>query len=129
MSDTAHEPLLPAGTTPRLNVWFEINGQVVLSLWRIRLLEAIGATGSISSGARKMDIQYRRAWDKIQEMEAALGHRLVHTQIGGEHGGGAELTDYAHQLIERFRACTAGLVEQFMAQVGEQFPELSAHNK
>ena len=118
------DPLLPNDTRPRLNVWFEIGDQVVLSLWRIRLLEAIDQTGSISSAARQMDIQYRRAWDKLQEMESALGHSLIHTQVGGEHGGGAELTDYARQLITRFRACTDGLSQQFMAQVGEQFPEL-----
>ena len=36
---------------PRLNVWIEHNGTVVLSEWRVRLLEAIDQTGSISRAA------------------------------------------------------------------------------
>ena len=51
----------------RANFWIEIEGKVVLSSWRVRLLEAVEETGSISAAASKMHISYRRAWDKIHE--------------------------------------------------------------
>ena len=53
---------------PRINLWIEEEGEVVLSDWRVRLLEAIVETGSISSAAAKLDVSYHRAWDKIREM-------------------------------------------------------------
>ena len=96
---------------PRANFWIEQDGQVVLSSWRIRLLEAIAETGSISAAASKMGISYRRAWDKIQESEERLGVKLVETQTGGVGGGGSELTSAAQDYVQRFREFTAGLNE------------------
>ena len=91
------------------NFWIEKDGQVVLSTWRVKLLEAIAETGSISAAAEQMDISYRRAWDKIHESEERLGVKLVETQTGGSGGGGSELTDAAQDYISRFREFTTGL--------------------
>jgi molybdate transport system regulatory protein len=104
---------------PRANFWIEKEGKVVLSLWRVRLLEAINETGSISAAASQMGISYRRAWDKIQECEDRLGVRLVETQTGGVGGGGSELTPAAQDYVERFRKFTSGL----NALVSQRFQE------
>lgn len=93
----------------RTNFWIEQNGEVVLSSWRVKLLEAIAETGSISAAASKMNISYRRAWDKIHECEQRLGVKLVETQTGGVGGGGAKLTVTATDYIARFRQLTTGL--------------------
>ncbi|HJW83905.1 MAG TPA: LysR family transcriptional regulator, partial [Anaerolineae bacterium] len=68
---------------PRLNLWIEQDGEVVLSNWRVSLLEAIGATGSISAAAARLNVPYHRAWDKLDEMEKGIGVKLVATQTGG----------------------------------------------
>lgn len=107
---------------PRLNVWIESDDCVVLSFWRVRLLEAIRETGSISAAAQEMDVPYRTAWSKIHEMEAGLGVQLVDSQTGGPGGGGTELTADAERMIERFYALTAG----FSDQLQERFEELFA---
>ena len=86
----------------RANVWLEQDGQVVLSPWRVRLLQAIGATGSISGAARQMGVDYRCAWDKLDEMETGLGATLVERQIGGSGGGGARLTPEGATFVDRF---------------------------
>ena len=54
----------------KANFWIEKEGKVVLSSWRVGLLEAIEETGSISAAASKMGVSYRRAWDKIHESPA-----------------------------------------------------------
>jgi len=41
---------------PKFNLWLERDGKVVLSAWRIRLLEAIEETGSITAAAVMMEI-------------------------------------------------------------------------
>jgi molybdate transport system regulatory protein len=87
---------------PRYNLWIEIDGQVVLSLWRADLLRAVGRDGSISAAAEALGIPYRVAWQKIHEMETRLGRKLVETQTGGQHGGGARLTPEAEHYLEQF---------------------------
>ena len=107
----------------KANFWIEKKGKVALSSWRVRLLEAIAETGSISAGAVKMGISYRRAWDKIHECEARLGVKLVETQAGGSGGGGSELTAAAQDYIERFHQFTAGLNDIISERFREFFPE------
>lgn len=94
---------------PRYNAWIEIDGQVVLSLWRADLLRAIARSGSISAAAEQMGIPYRTAWQKIHEMETRLGRKLVETQVGGTHGGGARLTPTAELWLEQFDRFTHDL--------------------
>ena len=88
--------------TPRSNVWLEVDGKVAFSRWRAELLLAVERTGSISGAAKEMNIQYRLAWQRINEMEKRLNVSLVEPRVGGKGGGGSELTPLAFQLIERF---------------------------
>jgi molybdate transport system regulatory protein len=103
--------------TPRFNLWIEADGQVVLSKWRVQLLMAVDEAGSISGAAEKMGVQYRLAWDRLEEMENGLGVRLVERHVGGVHGGGATLTEAGREYIQRFTR----LAEEIDAVVGEQF--------
>ena len=107
----------------KANFWIEKDGQVALSIWRVRLLEAIAKTGSISAAADKMGISYRRAWDKIHECEERLGVKLVETQTGGVDGGGSQLTTMATDYIERFNTCTAGLNDLVTQRFNEVFSQ------
>ena len=97
---------------PRFNVWLEKDGQVVLSPWRVRLLEAIADTGSISAAAERLNVPYRRAWEKVQEIEHGLGEKIVETAIGGHHGGGAHLTDAGRAAVAQFHAFADGIEDE-----------------
>ncbi len=97
---------------PHLNIWIDHNGTVVLSEWRVQLLEAIAQTGSISKAAAVMEITFARAWEKIHEMEEGLGFKLIDTQIGGPGGGGATITAKGRTLIQKFRIVSQGLDEE-----------------
>ncbi len=91
------------------NVWLEVDGKVVMSLWRVRLLKAVEETGSISKAAAAMDIPYRRAWEKIHQSETRLGIKLIDTQVGGSGGGGAKITPAGKALIEKYTALITGV--------------------
>lgn len=97
---------------PRINVWLEQDGKVALSLWRVQLLEAIAATGSISAAAKQLDVPYRRAWEKVQEIERGLDIQVITTAVGGSGGGGAQLTPAGQQVIAQFYALVAGLEQE-----------------
>lgn len=103
---------------PRFNLWLEVEKQVVLSIWRVQLLEAIATTGSISKASMQLSVPYRVAWQKIHEMEVGIGQKLVETSIGGREGGGAQLTPLAKSYIAQFKQFTKE-VEQFL---GERYP-------
>lgn len=47
---------------PKFNVWLEQEGNVVLSPWRVQLLEAIAATGSISAADKTLLNPYGVTW-------------------------------------------------------------------
>ncbi len=67
------------------------------------LLEAIAAAGSISGGARKMGMSYRRAWLLVETMNRAFGQPLVRAKTGGNAGGGAEVTAIGLAAVEAYR--------------------------
>jgi molybdate transport system regulatory protein len=102
---------------PKFNLWIENDGVVVLSAWRVTLLETIEAAGSISAAAEKLNIPYRRAWEKVQEIEAGLGVKVVDTAVGGKGGGGARLTPAGRKAIDQFHRFSAG----FDAEVAKRF--------
>ncbi len=106
---------------PKFNLWIEHNGVVVLSEWRVKLLEAIDQTGSISRAAERMKVTYHRAWEKLHEMEEGLGYKLLDAQVGGAGGGGAELTDKGRDLIKRFRKLDQGLSDEIDQRFDEAF--------
>ena len=100
----------------RFNVWMEDeNGDVLLSRWRIQLLETIARTGSINTAANEMHITYARAWEKIRQSEERLGKELIETRTGGRHGGGSSLTPYAEEFISAFREMEKG-IERFVRE-------------
>jgi len=69
---------------PRVKLWLEKDGLLVFSDYRAELLDHIAKTGSISAGAERMGLSYRRAWGKIKEIEHNLGVRLVRSEAAGE---------------------------------------------
>ena len=106
---------------PRSKFWVELDGELVLSDWRIELLESIGATGSLSGAADRLGIHYRRAWGKVKEMEERLGVKLIESQSGGIGGGATQLTTEATELIRRYQVFRVGLKEFVDRQFREAF--------
>lgn len=106
-----------AGTRVRSKLWLERDGAMVFGGGRTDLLRHIERTGSINRAAANMHMSYRRAWGRIQQMEAALGCRLVERRTGGRNGGGSTLTREARELLRRFETLEAELD----AYVSERF--------
>jgi molybdate transport system regulatory protein len=91
----------------RLTVRVDFGADRALGPGKIRLLEAIGKTGSISRGGRALGMSYRRAWLLIDDMNRSFRAPVVATQPGGVKGGGAVLTPFGLELIENYRAIEA----------------------
>jgi molybdate transport system regulatory protein len=96
---------------PRSKLWIERDREVVLSDWRIELLEAIDRTGSLTRAAEQMRTPYRTAWQRLKETEERLGLRLVEARSGGAEGGSSVLTAEGRDLVRRYRQFSEGLAE------------------
>src|SRR6202158_3513916 len=70
---------------------------------KIRLLEFVDETGSISAAGRAMNMSYRRAWLLIDELNRLLKRPLVDARPGGEAGGGAELPPFGKSVVRHYR--------------------------
>lgn len=66
------------------------------------LLTRVGRTGSLRSAAAEMDLAYSKAWRIIKTSEDILGFKLLCSQAGGKHGGGAVLTPQAQDMLARY---------------------------
>ncbi len=71
---------------------------------KIRLLEAIQKTGSISQAGRSLRMSYRRAWLLVDDLNRCFREPVVTTQPGGSRGGGAALAPFGRELIKKYRA-------------------------
>jgi molybdate transport system regulatory protein len=108
---------------PRFNLWIEKDGDVVISRWRAHLLRAIDQSGSITAAAAELKVPYRRAWERLHEMETSLELTLVETEVGGSSGGGASLTTDGRALLERFEVFSEGFDEQVALRFRHSFPD------
>ncbi|MGO8917862.1 MAG: winged helix-turn-helix domain-containing protein [Stellaceae bacterium] len=70
---------------------------------KIRLLELVDETGSISAAGRAMSMSYRRAWLLVDELNRLFRNPLVATRLGGESGGGAALTPFGKSMVRHYR--------------------------
>ncbi|MHB8920516.1 MAG: TOBE domain-containing protein [Halothiobacillus sp.] len=69
---------------------------------RLKLLEAVHHTGSISGAARAIGMTYKAAWDAIDAINNLAAKPVVVAQHGGSGGGGAVLSAYGVELITAF---------------------------
>ena len=109
----------------RSKIWIERRGQgnVVLSEWRVDLLEAIDAHGSLSRAAEALDIPYRTAWERVKATEGEVGFRLLDSESGGLEGGGSRLTPQARDLCRRFRRVSSGIQEVVSRRFTAEFED------
>ena len=110
---------------PRTKVWFERDGRVALSEWRVELLQAIDETGSLTAAAERMGVPYRTAWYKLREAEQQLGTRLVESRTGGVQGGGSQLTDAGRDAVERFLKVSGGLDRLIRERFEAEFAKMT----
>lgn len=90
--------------TPRLMLRLDFGPESRIGPGKIRLLELVRETGSISAAGRAMEMSYRRAWLLIDSLNATFDQPVVKTKLGGKGGGSASLTGFGEELVSRYRA-------------------------
>ena len=88
---------------PRVKISLIFESGARIGPGKARLLESIRETGSISAAARDMRMSYKRAWVLLDSMNQAFTEPLVAASPGGAGGGGAALTEFGAEVLERYR--------------------------
>ena len=90
----------------RLTLRVDLGEERAIGPGKIRLLEAIRDTGSITKAGIALGMSYRRAWLLVDDMNNCFREPVIAAQAGGSHGGAA-LTAFGAQLIDQYRAIEA----------------------
>jgi molybdate transport system regulatory protein len=114
----------------RLTIRIDLSSHRAIGPGKIKLLELIGRSGSISAAGRAMNMSYRRAWMLIDSLNRCFRSPVVETQLGGTRGGGAALSPLGHDVIAWYRAieraATNASARQLAALDAAQAPRKSS---
>ncbi|HXP92322.1 MAG TPA: LysR family transcriptional regulator [Candidatus Binatia bacterium] len=95
----------------RISLRLSFQDETALGPGKVRLLEMIEETGSISAAGRAMKMSYHRAWDLAENLNQTFKEPLISKAPGGVKGGGAELTAAGREVVRRYRAIEAGVTK------------------
>jgi molybdate transport system regulatory protein len=102
---------------PRLTLRVDLGPKQSIGPGKMRLLDAVAETGSISSAGRALGMSYRRAWMLIDDLNSSFRRKVVTTTLGGKEGGGAKLTPFGQELVKRYRAIEQSAAKSTRAHV------------
>ena len=110
-----------AGLEPRIKLWLEKDGALVLSNFRVQLLRHVAESGSLAEAAQRMGLSYRRAWGKVREIERNLGVTLVESEVGGVGGGSSHLTPAGERLVSLYQRFSKRMERELSQEFREAF--------
>ena len=87
----------------RYKIWIEKNGKKVFGDGPLDILHRAERTGSLRQAAAEINMSYSLAWNLIKGLEERLGFKLLKRKVGGEGGGGSEITQVATELMTKFK--------------------------
>jgi len=87
----------------RYKLWIEKDGEKVFGDGPLDILHRIEKTGSLRQAAAEINMSYSQAWNLMKDLEKRLGFNLLRRKVGGEKGGGSEITEEAGELMMKFK--------------------------
>lgn len=88
----------------KVKIWIEDSEKnLVFGCGKTQILEYIEDTGSISQAAKKVGMNYKKAWSHIKILQEYIEDELVIVQKG-RNSGGTVLTPKAKEIIKKYKA-------------------------
>lgn len=97
--------------TIRTRFWIDLNQKPFIGLGRVKLLEEINKSGSITAAAKSLNMSYRQAWEHIKNMNEIASEPLVIAVSGGKNGGGTQLTPVGKKYIKQYKSLHKKLIQ------------------
>ncbi|CAN5366676.1 hypothetical protein BH23BAC2_BH23BAC2_22850 [soil metagenome] len=86
----------------KIRCWIEEDGKKFYGPGPHELLKHIQKEGSLSKAAGQMHMSYKKAWEMVQRLNQFSEEPLVNLKKGGQHGGGAEVSLYALEIMKEY---------------------------
>jgi len=87
----------------RYKLWIKKDGEKVFGDGPLDILHRVERTGSLRQAAAEINMSYSQAWNLMKDLEKRLGFNLLKRKVGGEKGGGSEITEEARELMMKFK--------------------------
>ena len=82
--------------------------------------------GSLSKAASHLGMSYNKAWRTLHAAEQRLGFALLERRIGGEHGGGSQVSPPGEELLRRYVALRADVERDLETLYDKHFSDWPA---
>jgi molybdate transport system regulatory protein len=96
---------------------------------KVRLLEAIRDSGSLSQGARSIGMSYRRAWLLVDSLKQSFREPVTMASTGGKDGGGMLVTEFGNALIKNYRELERDFATTAARRLHAIIPTVIRHSK
>jgi len=107
----------------RYKIWLETEGGKVFGNGPLDILHRVERTGSLRQAAAEINMSYSQAWNLMRDLEKRLGFKLLKRKVGGESGGGSQLTEPARDLMMKFEMFRKRASESLILLYKEIFKE------
>ncbi|MHC2994616.1 MAG: LysR family transcriptional regulator [Candidatus Atribacteria bacterium] len=107
----------------RYKIWLETEGCKVFGNGPLDILHRVERTGSLRQAAAEINMSYSQAWNLMRDLEKRLGFKLLKRKVGGESGGGSQLTEPARDLMMKFEMFRKRASESLILLYKEIFKE------
>jgi molybdate transport system regulatory protein len=87
----------------KYKIWIEKDEEKVFGEGPLDILHRIERSGSLRQAAEEINMSYSQAWNLMKDLEKRLGFNLLKRKVGGERGGGSEITEEAKELMIKFK--------------------------
>jgi molybdate transport system regulatory protein len=91
------------GDKTSLHLRIDFGAERSIGPGKIRLLELINETGSISAAGRALEMSYRQAWLLVDELNHMFREPVIVAQTGGGGGGGTVVTETGNDIVRLYR--------------------------
>jgi len=112
-------------------IWLDHNGKA-FGDGPHEILKGVEKTGSLHQVAVQMGMSYSKAWKLIREIEQRLGFPLLDRRVGGQSGGGSQVTLQAKELMVcygRFQREAKGAIERIYRKQFASFAQSQERKK
>ena len=87
----------------KYKIWIEKDEEKVFGDGPLDILHRIERSGSLRQAAEEINMSYSQAWNLMKDLEKRLGFNLLKRKVGGERGGGSEITQEARGLMTKYK--------------------------
>ncbi len=116
-------------TAPAVRFRVDFAKNCSLGPGKIRLLEAIRDSGSLSQGARNIGMSYRRAWLLVDSLRQSFREPVTAASTGGKDGGGMLVTAFGDALINSYRELEREFAALAARRLHAVIPAVVRHSK